>query len=313
MYRYEIEKPHHGSEEWLRVRWADKQGNRRISASVAAAIHNSHPWTSSASLAGELLADTAPVPKASNKDMERGNRMEPMLIEWAGDLENKKLITPDVMYCYEDGACRMIATLDAIDEQGTPYEVKTTKKRWDGELPDHWRWQGVQQAICAGSTTVEWVIFDGSMELHRYTQFVTSDEMEVHKNEVRMFLSAIDEGRMPDNADPTFAEVGEMYPESQPKSVDLDEYDLQTIEHLKEVKEQIATLEEVESKLSAQIGSVLQDAEIGLYGGEEVITWKTVKRDSLDTKALGQAHPALVNKFRKTTQYRQMKIKKRSK
>jgi len=207
----------------------------------------------------------------------------------------------------------MIATLDAIDEEGTPYEVKTTKKRWDGELPDHWRWQGVQQAICAGSTAVEWVIFDGSMELHRHTQFITSDEMEIHKNEVRLFLSSIDDGLMPENATPTFAEIGEMYPESHSKSVDLDEFDLQTIEHLKEVKDQIATLEEIESKLSAQIGSVLQDAEVGLYGGEEVITWKTMKRDSLDTKALGQAHPALVAKFRKTTQYRQMKIKKRRK
>jgi len=103
MFRYTIEKPEHGSEEWLRVRWADKQGNRRVSASVAAAIHGTHPYTSSAALAGELLMESPPVPKPSNKDMERGNRMEPMLIDWAGDLENKKLVTPDVMYFYEEG------------------------------------------------------------------------------------------------------------------------------------------------------------------------------------------------------------------
>lgn len=311
MYRFEIEKPEHGSAEWLRIRWADKQGNRRISASVAAAVHGEGKYTSAADLASELLADNPPEPLPPTKDMERGNRMEPMLIQWAADMEGITLTTPDVMYVYEDGPCRMIATLDAIDQNGIPYEVKSTRKRWDGKLPRHWHWQGVQQAICAGSTSVEWIIFDGDMDLIRHTQFISSDDMELHKQRVREFLSAIDDGNLPDMVTLEYSMLEKMYPDSQPKSVELTQDQASVVSQLITVQEMIKGLEDQESKLKAEIGAVLQDAEHASYNGEAMVSWKTVKRTSLDTKALEAAHPALIEKFRKSSQYRVMKTIRR--
>lgn len=311
MFRYQIDKPTHGSEEWLRVRWSDAQGNKRVSASVAGAIYNEHPYTSAAQLAAELLSPVPPTPQPTTMDMERGNRMEPMLIEWAASMENKELHTPDKMYCYEDGACRMIATLDAIDVDGIPYEVKTTRKRWDGELPRHWYWQGVHQAMCAGADRVEWVIFDSSMQMHRHTQYVSSDETTQHGIAVAWFLGAIDNGEMPESASWEYKMVENMFPESEPLTVELDETGHQTVLALMQVQDQIKELEKQESELKADIGLRLQDAEVALYNGEQVVTWKTAKRDTLDTKALEAAHPALVNKFRKVTQYRVMKTKRR--
>lgn len=311
MYRFEIEKPEHGSAEWLRIRWADKQGNRRISASVAAAVHGEGKYTSAADLASELLADNPPEPLPPTKDMERGNRMEPMLIQWAADMEGITLTTPDVMYVYEDGPCRMIATLDAIDPNGIPYEVKSTRKRWDGKLPRHWHWQGVQQAICAGSTSVEWIIFDGDMDLIRHTQFISSDDMELHKQRVREFLSAIDDGNLPDMVTLEYSMLEKMYPDSQPKTVELTQDQANVVSQLITVQEMIKGLEDQESKLKAEIGAVLQDAEHASYNGEAMVSWKTVKRTSLDTKALEAAHPALIEKFRKSSQYRVMKTIRR--
>lgn len=311
MYRFEVEKPEHGSAEWLRIRWADKQGNRRISASVAAAVHGEGKYTSAADLASELLADNPPAPLPPTKDMERGNRMEPMLIQWAADMEGITLTTPDVMYVYEDGPCRMIATLDAIDPNGIPYEVKSTRKRWDGKLPRHWHWQGVQQAICAGSTSVEWIIFDGDMDLIRHTQFISSDDMELHKQRVREFLSAIDDGNLPDMVTLEYSMLEKMYPDSQPKTVELTQDQANVVSQLITVQEMIKGLEDQESKLKAEIGAVLQDAEHASYNGEAMVSWKTVKRTSLDTKALEAAHPALIEKFRKSSQYRVMKTIRR--
>lgn len=311
MYRFEIEKPEHGSAEWLRIRWADKQGNRRISASVAAAVHGEGKYTSAADLASELLADNPPEPLPPTKDMERGNRMEPMLIQWAADMEGITLTTPDVMYVYEDGPCRMIATLDAIDPNGIPYEVKSTRKRWDGKLPRHWHWQGVQQAICAGSTSVEWIIFDGDMDLIRHTQFISSDDMELHKQRVREFLSAIDDGNLPDMVTLEYSMLEKMYPDSQPKTIELTQDQANVVSQLITVQEMIKGLEDQESKLKAEIGAVLQDAEHASYNGEAMVSWKTVKRTSLDTKALEAAHPALIEKFRKSSQYRVMKTIRR--
>lgn len=311
MNLYTIPKPSHGSEEWLRVRWSDDNGNKRISASVAAAVHGEGKYTSAADLASELLADNPPAPKPPTQDMERGNRMEPMLIQWAADMEGITLTTPDVMYVYEDGPCRMIATLDAIDHNGIPYEVKSTRKRWDGELPRHWHWQGVQQAICAGASSVEWIIFDGDMDLIRHTQFVSSDDMQLHKTRVAEFLSAIDDGNLPDMVTLEYSMVEKMYPQSEPKTVELTRDQANVVAQLISVQTMIKGLEDQESSLKAEVGAMLQNAEYGTYDGESMVSWKTVKRTSLDTKALEAAHPALVDKFRKSTQYRVMKTTRR--
>jgi predicted phage-related endonuclease len=311
MYRFQVEKPEHGSADWLRIRWADREGNRRISASVAAAVHGEGKYTTAADLASELMADNPPQPLPPTKDMERGNRMEPMLIQWVAETEGINLITPDVMYLYEDGACRMIATLDAIDPDGIPYEVKSTRKRWDGQLPRHWHWQGVQQAICAGSDRVEWIVFDGDMDLIRFTQNISSDDIEIHKQRVREFLSAIDDGNLPDTVTLEYSMVERMYPQSEPRVVSLSRDQANVVAQLISVQTMIKGLEEQESSLKADVAAMLQDAEYGTYEGESMVSWKTVRRTSLDTKALESAHPALVEKFRKTSQYRVMKTTRR--
>lgn len=313
MYRYQIDKPEHGSQDWLEVRWSDKQGNKRVSASVAGSIYNEHPYTSAADLAAELLADTPPAPLPPTQDMERGNRMEPMLVQWVSDAEGIPLVTPEQMYCLEDNGARMIATLDAIDPNGTPYEVKTTRKRWDGELPRHWYWQGVHQAACVGSSSVEWIIFDGNMDLHRYTQVVSSDEVQMHVRGVAEFLSFIDQGLIPDNVTMNYGLVESMYPDSEKKTIELDEETYDKVNTLSYIQERRKELEQQESQLKADIGLILQDAEIGTHEGTTAITWKTQKRESFDTKAFESAHPALAQKFRKTSQFRVMKINKRSK
>ena len=128
--RYTFPKPTHGSQEWLNVRWKDEDGLSRISASVAAALHGQHPYTSMADLAVELLSPEPPTPSETNAAMDRGNRLEPVLVQWFADLEKVEVKTPEEMYAFEseDGKLRLIATLDGITPDGIPVEIKTSNK-----------------------------------------------------------------------------------------------------------------------------------------------------------------------------------------
>ena len=171
-----INKPPHGSQEWLNVRWRNENNQARISASVAAVVHGEHKYKSIADLAMELLNDNPPTPTETNEAMERGNRLEPTLVAWVGDLLKVKVETPNVMYAYETPGIRLIATLDGITPDNIPIEVKTTRKIWTGVLNREWYWQGVHQAICVGSDSVEWGILDGNLEFHRYTQIISSED-----------------------------------------------------------------------------------------------------------------------------------------
>ena len=307
---YTVSKPTHGSQEWLKVRWKDEQGRARISASVASSIHGANKYTSLADLCTELLAKEPPKPKEINAAMDRGNRLEPVILEWFAELEGIKVTTPDVMYafCTEDGAVRLIATLDGMTEDGTPVEVKTTTRKWDGKLPEMWYWQGVQQAICTGTNKIEWAVFDSAQELHRYTQTVTSDEMATHINACRAVLSCIDADDFPEWVMLDYKHAEELNPNSSTKSVELPDGSAILFEQLDKLKSMKSAVEEQESKLKAQIGMFLEDADTGTIDGKKVVTWKTQTRDSFDMKRFESEHPALVEKYRKQTTFRVMRF-----
>lgn len=310
MRNYTVEKPTHGSQEWLYVRWANEDGLPRISASAAAAVHNEHKYMTATDLALELLASDPPEPKDPNSAMIRGQKLEPVIIKWTAEVEGLELTEPTLMYAYEDQGVRLIATLDAMDQLGNVFEIKTINRRWDGQLPRHWYWQGVQQAICANVGAIEWAVFDSDMVIHRHTQFVTSDEKQIHIVACRAFLQAIDLGEMPENCNYEYRHAGEQFPESQPTTATLSDEAHASIAMLRLVQEEMKTLEDEESRLKGIICKEIGENEHGEYMGEVVCTWKSASRRTFDTKKFEQDHPALASKYRKETTYRTFKLSK---
>ena len=112
LHRYRIEKPEHGGQDWLNIRFRDEEGNKRVSASAVAAIYGLHPFVRREQYAAELLGDVAPTPIPPNPAMERGNRLEPFVLEWAADKIGIPYITPEEMFaCDSTNGARMVATL----------------------------------------------------------------------------------------------------------------------------------------------------------------------------------------------------------
>lgn len=306
--RYTISKPPHGSQDWLNVRWADSNGNRRITASVAAAVHNEHKYTSPADLAVELLAKKPPQPKEQNDAMRRGTILEAPLLQWAAEKLGTIISEPQELYCYDEPRVRLLATIDGRDPSGKVYEVKTYNKVWNGQLPRYWYWQGVQQAICCDVYEINWIVFDSKFELHLQTQTVTSDEKQAHIDAVRRFLDFIDVGMMPDIADPTYDNAAVLYPEGIENTVVMGHEVYDTLERLSLARKMKAEAEAVEEQLKGELAMILQDCEYGSIDGTVVVSWKNSKRTSFDTKRFEAEHPALAAKFKKETSFRTMRI-----
>lgn len=311
--RYTILKPEHGSPEWLAVRWRDEHGRARISASACAAVHGEHEFVSAADLASELLAANAPQPKEQNAAMERGNRLEPTLIKWASDREGVSFVTPDWMYVYEEDGVRLIATIDAIANPDDPdqriMEVKTTKRRWDGEMPRYWYWQGVQQAICTGATQIEWAIFDSDLTLHKHVQRVSSDEKQTHIEACRKFLAAIDMGFAPDWVEFSYQHVADRHPTSTEGQVEVNYQQVAlALGQLAQAKKDKRAAEEIEDSVKAELCALLGDKEYATAGGMLMYTWKTTHREVFDAKRFEAEHPALFKKFRKVSSFRTFKV-----
>ena len=197
--RYRIHKEPHGSQAWLNQRYMDEKGNRRISASAAAAIYGLHPFVKKDHYAAEQLSGVAPTPITPNAAMETGNRLEDTIISWAGDRLGVEFETPKELFCYDtDKGCHLISTLDGWNEETRHIlEVKTTSREYSGTLPDYWRIQGITQYICADAKRVTWAVFDNTLRLTLVEQVITEEEVAEHIEAVTEWLNSVELGMTP--------------------------------------------------------------------------------------------------------------------
>jgi predicted phage-related endonuclease len=304
----QIQKETHGSQAWLNQRFANESGEKQVSASVAAAIYDKHPFTSAAAYAAELLRETPPTPVEQNDAMERGNRLESVLLEWTNDKLGTNFVVPDVLYVFSDDNARMIATLDGFDGEKI-LEIKTTTRDWTYELPEYWRIQGIHQAVCANVSEVVWAVFDKSQTLNLYTQFVSSDEKETHINAVSQWLSYIDMGMTPDGVSWTYETIQARHPIDDGGLVELGPKGAELVAQLKHIKSELKSYEAMEDACKAELCELIGDAATAIVAGEVIATWKTTSRSSLDTKALKEAHPDLVASYTKEVPVRTLRLK----
>lgn len=306
-----VDKPEHGSADWLRLRRRNPIGEIIVSASNAAVVHGTHRFTTPAELALDLLDPADPQPTAPTEAMERGTLLEPALLAWA-DKQSQimfRIHEPLSMYGYK----RMISTLDGLagiyGRECYPVECKTTNRRWDGVLPEYWRWQGVQQAMCVDSWKVFWVILDSNLRFHLHEQIVTDEDKQEHEWAVEKFLAALDMGMMPENATLTVEDLARMHPEPSSVPVELPENARELLDWYHAASRQVQVAKQELDACKAEIASLLGAAEVGVLDGDEVVTWKHSRRWSFDGARFESEHPAMFREYQKQSSYRTMRVK----
>jgi hypothetical protein len=311
-----IVKPAHGSIEWLRLRHRDEDGRPVISASDAAAVHGEHRFKTRHQLFAEKQAPEPPI-SITNAAMERGNRLEPVIRDWAADRLGVRLVEPSYMYAIENDTAPMLATLDAVDEwsyENQPdqpavvVEIKTYNREWDGVLPRYWYWQGVQQALCANVETITWAVFDATLSLHLYEQHVTEDEALEHIRAVQDFVFWLRMGEPNPEWPATYDDIQATYPQALSGVADLSEH-AHLLGELKDVQARKKEMSATEDELKAKIAGLLGDADTGTVDGATVVTWKNQSRSSFDSKGFSADHPDLAEKYTKSSTFRVLRVK----
>lgn len=320
MQRDTLPKPAHGSLEWLRLRHRDVTGYPVVSASESAAVHAEHRFKTKYALGIEKLAPEPEVTE-SNRAMERGNRLEPVLLQWVADEIGQPVVEPVVMYTYSTKHASLIATLDGVvGEILNPervVEIKTYNKTWDetadldgyGPLPAYWYWQGVHQAICAGVDEVLWGVFDRTLDLHLYVQTVDAETKEHHLAEVGDFCRHVATGIIPDEWEHTYDDIAKALPVDE-TTREIGSHEA-LIAQLRRVQEEKKALSEHEDELKAQLGLALDGATVGTIAGNTVVTWKQQARAGFNQKKFASDHPDLYNQYKTSNTFRVLRLKER--
>lgn len=276
-------------QEWLNLR------RPYANASDAGVYMGCHPFRTLADLAVEKLTgeDTA-----TNRAMDRGNRLEDAVAEWWAAENLVSVHSPQVMYL--NG--RVLATLDRrIDGNDTDgVEVKTTSQHVDRVEP-YWWWQAQAQCHAADLLRVHFAVLDGSMDLACYTVERDDEAIAALLAEVGRVWSFLDLGMVPEGAEVGADHTARLYPQhTAGEFVEADDDLLAVVERWAEARERRLAAEKEEEAAKDLLLPRIAGAEGVQRNGLPVLTWRASKATTKpDWKALEADHPDLVAKYRR--------------
>ena len=213
----------------------------------------------------------------------------------------------------------MLANLDGVCEHpiyGTCiFEAKTSsayrETEWKDAIPDEYILQvqhymavtgymGAYIAVLIGGNTFKW-------------KFIERDE-ELISIIIRLESAFWDHVRelVPpplDGSDASAKFLNQRFPDSVPKSkIELPEAATALIRQYGDACEQLEQIAGQKQEAENLLKEMLGDNEAGSVG-DNLITWKTVTQERLDSKTLKAEHPTLYRKFANKTSYRRFSVK----
>lgn len=263
-----IDKPTDRS-EWLAARhpW--------FNASDAGCLYGVHPFKSLADVALDKLKpepdDTEPT-----EAMDRGNRLEPAILQWFADNHGCQVVTPD--YLPTNG--KIMATLDGVivGDDSCWIEAKTSRDYWS-LIPEYVYWQVVAQAAASGRRRCHVAWIDASMQFQTQTVDVLEDDVVNVLARAEMFMSFIEMGMMPEGVELETRHLSAMFPEHDGGSfVDLTPDEYAALQHWETLRQSRLAASKDEDAAKDVVTNLIQGAEGLTYDGKLVCTWKTNAR-----------------------------------
>lgn len=193
-------------------------------------------------------------------------------------------------------------------------EIKTASWRspvsWrDGRVPDHVAVQ-VQHNLEVAQLDHAWlaVLLDGQ-ELRIHELERDPDTVAALVEAEREFWQRVESGNPPPaDAQPSTTEaLREAY--QQPElgaTLELDREGRDLVEAYRLAKQEEKAAAADAQALANQLEALLGTAELGLYGGRPIVTWKRVQSERVDLKALREEHPKLVRRYTRTETARRL-------
>jgi len=281
-------------DEWL----LDRQQNPSIGASQSAAVLGLHPWMTAVELWNELVYGFQP--KEDNLAMYLGREMESILRdlfyrETGMKVKQDNKIRIDEEYDF------LTTNLDGmVVGEKIPVEFKTTAKKWDGEIPDHYFVQLQHQMMITNSPSIYFASlsmgYDKQMIIEKYNR----DDEFINKLRKSLvdFWNINVQGKVAPECQ-TINDANTLYANVSEEDIvqaDKDIYDIVLKLSSHNIQKSESDREIKHCKL--QLMTILEDKQVIEYNGSELVTWKPTKDRVLFDKAkFKNENPDMYDKY----------------
>lgn len=287
--------------EWLKVRESG------IGSSEVATIVGLNPWETPYQLWRRKIGLDAP--KQENFAMKAGHYLEDAVAQFWHDETGREIIkasagdwiirdndrpylqvSPDRTYWLGESR--------SPSEKGI-LECKTTQLSIDADdLPKHWFCQVQYQLGVAGYRQGSLAWLCSGREFGFANLDFVPDFYEWLISEVERFWVDNIQGKKEPDATNVSDVLLKYNRHTDGKFIETSEDVFEAYQSLKEVKKELAAIEERKAELEDKIKIAFGDAEGLTFGGQTIATWKASKASpKFDAKAFQAAHPDLAKEF----------------
>lgn len=299
-------------DEWLDLR----RGG--IGSSDAPAVAGVDPWRSPYAVWAEKVATDWP--DIDNDAMFWGRRLESVVAHHFADTTGMDVRTPPCMYVHPEHEW-MRASPDrfVVNRDLNPIavlEVKTTGDwaAWDDDQPPDRVLVQVHHQLEVMGLHEAWVAVLIQGRHYRHYHVKSNPELAEYlvQIEAEFWQRVVDHDPPPiDGSRSTTDAIRDLYATADPGAERLlDAEIVALIDELRHTRALAKQMDEDAQRLENEIKAALGDAEVGVFDGEPVVTWKTSTSRRVDTSALKAAHPDLAAEFTTETTSRRFLLPK---
>ena len=194
------------------------------------------------------------------------------------------------------------------------FEAKTASAfkagEWENSIPDEYMLQvqhymavtgfkAAYVAVLIGGNTFRWRLVERDEELIAMLIQLEREFWDFVKNDTLPPL---------DGSETTAKFLAEKFTESRKAQIDLPDGAAELIQQYETASEQLSAITEQQRLAENLLKEMLGENEVGIIG-KNVVTWKSISQERLDSKTLKSENPELYQKYATTTNYRRFSVK----
>ncbi len=207
-----------------------------------------------------------------------------------------------------DGVCADPNYGECIFEAKTASAFKAGE--WENSIPDEYILQ-VQHymavtgfkatyiAVLIGGNTFRWRLVERDEELIAMLVRLEREFWECVKNDTPPPL---------DGSETTAKFLAKKFAESKKSQINLPDDAAEIVQQYETASEQLSAITEQKQLAENLLKEMLGENEVGIIG-KNIVTWKSISQERLDSKALKVENPELYKRYASTTNYRRFSVK----
>ena len=288
---------------WLAAR------NEGIGASEVASVVGLNPWETPLQLWRKKLGIDPP--QEENFFMKAGHYLEDAVARFYSDESGREIISSsaeDFMFVDKDKPFLRVSpdrtfwlpNMAHNDDNKGILECKTTQRTIDpDDLPKHWFCQVQMNLGVAGyeQGSLAWLC-SGREFGYKDIEFAPDFYAWLVEETERFWVDNVLGKKEPEaiNVQDILIKYSR---HTDGKVIEVSDDLFETYKELKDLKKQIAAMEENKAAMEDKLKMAFEDAEAITYGGETLATWKAPSKPTmkLDTKLLAEKYPNIVDEY----------------